>query len=159
MTDGYNRLHRHIETVRNYIGACIRELMARQEQHDQSKLEEPELSAYLSMAHIRNLPYRSAEYESELKKIDYALKHHYSKNSDHPEFHQRGFRDMTLIDLVELLADWKSATLRTPETSDILKSIEINQERYGYGEELKDVLINTAKWLNEQKVFHKADES
>ena len=40
---------RHIETVRNYLGACIRELLARQEQHDQSKLETPEVEMFEAM--------------------------------------------------------------------------------------------------------------
>lgn len=158
MSDGYNRLHRHVETVRSYLGACIRELITRQEQHDQSKFEEPELSAYLSMAHVRHLEYGSNEYWAELKKIDHALVHHYSKSRDHVEYHERGYRGMTLIDLLEMIVDWKSATLRT-ESGDIFRSIEINQQRYGYSDELKDILANTARWLNDQKVFHKANES
>lgn len=29
-----------------------------------------------------------------------------------------------------------------------MKSIEHNQERFGYGDELKEILVNTAKWLD-----------
>jgi hypothetical protein len=37
---------RHIETVRNYLNLCIRELLERAERHDQSKLESPEMEMF-----------------------------------------------------------------------------------------------------------------
>ena len=53
-----------------------------------------------------------------------------------------GIGGMTLLDLVEMLCDWKAATMRHNDGS-ILRSIEINQERFGYGDELKQILRNT----------------
>jgi hypothetical protein len=41
-----------------------------------------------------------------------------------------------------MLCDWKAATLRHDD-GDIRRSIEINQERFGYSDELKQILINT----------------
>lgn len=51
---------------------------------------------------------------------------------------------MSLLDIVEMLADWKSASMRHA-TGDIFKSIEVNQKRYGYTDELKQIFINTVK--------------
>jgi hypothetical protein len=51
---------------------------------------------------------------------------------------------MTLIDLCEMIADWKAATLRHND-GDILKSIEINQSRFGYSDEVKQILLNTVE--------------
>lgn len=51
-------------------------------------------------------------------------------------------RGMNLISLLEMLCDWKAATLRHND-GDIRKSIEINQRRFGYSDELKQILLNT----------------
>lgn len=55
-------------------------------------------------------------------------------------------RGMNLISLLEMLCDWKAATLRHND-GDILKSIEINQRRFGYSDELKQILLNTVAEL------------
>ena len=43
-----------------------------------------------------------------------------------------------------MMADWKAASLRHSD-GDIYKSIEINQKRFGYSDELKQIFINTVK--------------
>ena len=56
---------------------------------------------------------------------------------------------MNLIDMLEMICDWKAASERHAD-GDILKSIEINQKRFGYSDDLKNILINTAiflKWI------------
>ena len=65
---------------------------------------------------------------------------------------------MNLIDVLEMIVDWKSSSLRHND-GDIFKSIETNQKRFGYSDELKSILINTAKWLEASDVYHKAEES
>lgn len=159
MTQARFQTMRHIETVRNYLGACIRELLTRQEQHDQSKLEAPEVDAYDAITHqLRGLTYGSEEYRAILRAQKPAIDHHYQCNRHHPEFHPNGYRDMTLIDLLEMLCDWKAATLRHGD-GDIQKSIVINQNRFGYSEELAQFFRNTIDWLEAQPVYHKAEES
>ena len=59
----------------------------------------------------------------------------------------RGITGMSLIDVLEMLIDWKAATLRH-NNGDILKSIEINQKRFGYSDDLKKILLNTVKELD-----------
>ena len=49
-------------------------------------------------------------------------------------------------------------TLRHDD-GDILKSIELNQERFGYSDEIKHILINTAHQLDFFDLKHHADES
>ena len=56
---------------------------------------------------------------------------------------------MTIIDLIEMLADWKAATLRH-EDGDLKRSIDINADRFGYGEAIHTLLLTTARdlgWL------------
>lgn len=54
----------------------------------------------------------------------------------------KGLHGMSLLDLTEMLCDWKAATLRHND-GDIRKSIEINQKRFGYSDELKRIFLNT----------------
>lgn len=80
------------------------------------------------------------------------LEHHYVNNRHHPEYFKSdipeasGIKNMNLVDLVEMFCDWKAATLRHKD-GDIIKSIEQNQVRFGYSDDLKAIFLNTAKLL------------
>ncbi|GAB3899985.1 hypothetical protein GCM10029964_086700 [Kibdelosporangium lantanae] len=78
------------------------------------------------------------------------LRHHYAHNRHHPEHFADGVNGMTLVDLVEMLADWKAATERTFPHGDLADSLAINRERFGIAPRLMDILANTARhfgWL------------
>jgi hypothetical protein len=150
---------RHMETVRNYLGACITELLHRAAQHDQSKLESPEVEAYDAITHsLRTTTYGSEAYKANLTTYAPAIQHHYRHNRHHPEYHADGMKGMTLLDLIELLCDWKAATLRHAN-GNLRRSIALNQERFGYSDDLAAIFCQTAAWLDAQPVQHKADES
>lgn len=150
---------RHIETVRNHLNTVIKELLIRGEQHDQSKLDTPEVELFDKYTQeLRGLTYGSLEYKECMKKLRPAIEHHNAHNRHHPEHHAQGIKDMTLIDLIEMLCDWKAASMRHND-GNILKSIEINQKRFKYSKELQQILENTAKWLDSQQTFHHAEES
>lgn len=53
---------------------------------------------------------------------------------------------MDLIDLIEMICDWKASSMRH-ENGDIKKSIEINQKRFNYDDTLKQILLNTINFL------------
>ena len=55
---------------------------------------------------------------------------------------------MNLIDLCELIADWKAASERH-NNGNLIKSIEINAERFQIDDQLKQILLNTAKIFDE----------
>lgn len=150
---------RHIETVRNHLNMIIRELLNRAEQHDQSKLQQPELEGFDRLTELlRNSTYGSEEYLGFRKELDSILQHHYSKNRHHPEHFDKGIHDMNLIDIIEMLVDWRSSSMRHND-GNILKSIKINQNRFGFSDELRVILENTAKWLDTCSIYHRADES
>jgi hypothetical protein len=87
MTQARFQTMRHIETVRNYLSACIHELLRRQEQHDQSKLEPPEVEAYDAITQqLRGLTYGSEDYHAVLRAQRPAIDHHYQHNRHHPEW-------------------------------------------------------------------------
>ena len=160
MSDQRFKTMRHIETVRNLLGEVIRELLSRAELHDQSKLQSPEREMFDEWTEkLRGVTYGSDEYKAMLAEMSKtALKHHYEHNRHHPQHHPNGIKDMNLIDVVEMFFDWYAATKRHND-GDIYKSIEINQKRDGYSDELKQILKNTCDWIKSREVFHHAEES
>ena len=78
---------RHIERVRNLLNACVIDLIKRGEQHDQTKLESPEVEAFTEYTpKLATCTYGSEEYKGYLAAIKPALDHHYANNRHHPEF-------------------------------------------------------------------------
>lgn len=136
---------RHIERVRNILNLFINDLLRRAEEHDQSKLESPEVEMFTEFTpKLATSTYGSAEYEGFRKAMGPALAHHYAKNPHHPEHHKNGVDDMTLLDLLEMFADWKAAGERHND-GNILKSIEKNADRFKLSPQLVKILENTAR--------------
>jgi len=171
MSESKFKTLRHIETVRNFLNTMVREILTRAERHDQTKLGEFESKIFDEFTpKLRGCTYGSDEYKGYLKEMEPALQSHYLHNRHHPEYFQLGTEEyntmcfdsplerMNLIDLLEMVCDWKAATLRHDD-GDIFKSIEINQERFGYTDELKRILVQTAHFLNDSNTEHHAEES
>ena len=141
---------KHIEMVRKYLRIFTDALTTRGVKHDASKLEDPELAVFTEVTpQLAGLTYGTKEYEESLKDIQVALDHHYASNRHHPEHFSKGIEDMTLVDIVEMLCDWKAASLRQHD-GNLLKSIELNAQRFGYDDQLKKIFINTAKLIDEE---------
>ena len=139
---------KHIGTARMNLLKMITALQVRSWEHDHSKLEEPEASGFEKVTEdLKGLTYGSDEYKEQLKKMKPFLDHHYEDNRHHPEHFENGIGDMDLIDITEMLMDWWAATKRHAD-GDIMKSIEINQKRFGYSDELKQIFINTINNLS-----------
>ena len=138
----------HILRVSTILMTFVEKIINRSNTHDRTKLQSPEKEFYDIHTPILNqLVYNSDEYKKNLENLKEPLSHHYSKNKHHPEHYENGINDMTLIDLLELLADWIAASERH-STGDILKSIESNQQRFGIDPQLTKILINTIKELS-----------
>ena len=137
--------YKHILNVQKFIFNVIRILLNRASTHDNSKLMPPEEEYFEKYTPLlSSVTYGSEEYKKYCKEMKPAIDHHQSVNFHHPEFFKNGIKDMTLIDLTEMLCDWKAASLRH-KTGDIFRSIELNQKRFGYSDELKQIFINTIK--------------
>lgn len=164
MTDYDSRpdTYEHIGKVRAYLTDAAARLLQRANVHDASKLVPPELEAFDEYTPLlQHLTYGSDEYKASLAALGSALEHHYAENSHHPEHFADGIAGMSLLDLLEMVCDWKAASLRTrkptpaapgrPEApqydNDFERSIALNQERFGYSDELRAILTNTAREL------------
>jgi hypothetical protein len=134
----------HIATVRGYVNRAVVNLLHRGDDHDLSKLESPEREVFDEYTpKLKDSTYGSDEYKGFLVGMGEGLQHHYGVNRHHPEHHADGIQGMTLLDLVEMLCDWKAATLRHAD-GDLARSIEQNAERFGYGDEIRGLLERTA---------------
>lgn len=134
----------HKHRVQELMNAVIIELINRATTHDNSKLGEHELEQFAKLGKpLEGITYGSEEYKEQINSIlGDALKHHYENNRHHPEHHPNGIKDMDLLDILEMLVDWRAATERHKD-GDIYRSIEINQDRFRYGDELKGIFKNT----------------
>jgi len=143
--DSRPETYEHIAMVRYYLLDLAMELLARAHIHDQSKLESPEVEVFDEFTpKLKDATYGSAEYQEHLTAMGDGLRHHYACNPHHPEHHERGIHGMDLLDLIEMLCDWKAATLRHAD-GDLGKSISLNRARFEYGDEIEGLLRNTAE--------------
>jgi len=146
----------HIAEVRRQIIKITDELDFRAQDHDKSKLESPEREIFDEYTpKLRDTTYGSDEYKEYLKEMKPALDHHYANNRHHPEhftpevLHLNYVNEpfgMNLIDIIEMFCDWKAATMRHAD-GDLEKSVRINQQRFGFSDELTAILLNTIKEL------------
>jgi len=140
------RKHQH--RVTEILHRFMSKLMDRADAHDRSKTEDPEVAIFAEYTpKLKGVTYGSDEYKQYLEEMKPALDHHYAKNRHHPEHFPEGVTDMTLIDLVEMLADWKAASERHDD-GNILQSIEKNRKRFNIDAQLAAILINTVKFLS-----------
>jgi hypothetical protein len=141
---------KHSQRVGELMVQTISELAERSTKHDRSKTQDPELETFNEMTpKLKDATYGSEEYKGFLVKMKPALDHHYAENRHHPEHFENGINDMTLVDLVEMLADWKAATERHDDGS-LKNSLVIQKDRFSISPQLLKVLENTAKhfgWL------------
>lgn len=139
----------HIANVSKMIGDVKKELTCRQKDHDRTKLESPEFETFMEYtAKLKTSTYGSDEYNGFLKEMKVALDHHYAHNRHHPEHFKNGIEDMHLLDLIEMLCDWKAATMRHND-GNIFKSLTLNRDRFGIDDQLQKILSNTVEYLND----------
>ncbi len=145
--DSRNDTKLHIMRVRELMGTMIGNFLQRSFFHDASKLLSPEKEVFDEFTpKLKASTYGSEEYKGFLASMKVGLDHHYANNSHHPEHFENGIRGMTLLDVLEMFCDWKAATERHADGS-LERSIEINQARFGYSDDLKQILHNTIKEL------------
>lgn len=159
----------HIREVQRQLQHIASVLAERGIVHDASKLQLPEVDGFNPLGtNLKGVTYGSAEYRRTIDEVlGPALNHHYCSNSHHPEYYasyttddkgkrvyrKDGITKMSLLDLVEMLADWKAATMRHADGS-MFRSFQINRERFGIPKDLFLSLVNTAfelKWLDAEE--------
>lgn len=183
--DSTKDTHEHIKAVRGLLDQMIQILHFRRLHHDESKFQEPEKPLFDKYTPLlKGSTYGSSEYKKLLGEMGPALRHHYDKNSHHPEHFripesaeiwklkelirdtaERNDEDpalpwlrkylsalesqvngMSLLDVIEMLADWKAAGMRHAD-GNLFESLRINRERFGLSDQLFEIIQNTVKEL------------
>ena len=152
MSDYTKSVLEHKSKVRANLSRIEMLLVQRALEHDDSKLQEPELSGFGEASkRFKDLEFGSPEYEKTKKQFEPLLKLHYMHNRHHPEHHVGGVMSMTLIDLVEMFCDWEAASHRNKNGS-FVESLCKCCERFNVGIELQTIFLNTMKELGWNEV-------
>jgi len=140
---------KHMQRVSELLGLAASVLIQRGSNHDLSKLKQVELEPLQRMQDVIDregqVPYGTPEYKKRTDMLGEMWKHHVANNSHHPEHYVNGVNGMCLFDVMEMFFDWKAASERGEEEH---MSITKACERYKIDDQLKSILINTAKRMN-----------
>ena len=147
MTESQKDTINHIAKVQSNLSKAIYNLNDRRTVHDRSKLEEPELSGYEGLTQaLKGLTYGTPDYRAALGAHEGVIMHHYAANRHHPEHWPNGIADMSLLDIIEMLADWKAENDRNG--GDFGHSLDVSIARFHFDDDrIGEILINTAKEL------------
>lgn len=137
-------INMHIDRVNDLLRDISYELDFRGSIHDESKLQSVELYPLAEMEELiateGPAPYGTEEYKRRTELLGPMLEHHYKYNSHHPEHYTNGIAGMDVLDLVEMLCDWKAASERN---QDEMVNITYSCERYKIDGLLKAIIVNT----------------
>lgn len=133
----------HIARVRYYLDDFRIGLYNRGVFHDQSKLLPVEAGPLQEMQDLIDregpAPYGTEEYKRRTALLGPMLEHHYKVNSHHPEHYKDGMAGMDLLDLVEMVCDWKAAAERG---GDDAVNLTYSFEKYGVPPMLQSIITN-----------------
>lgn len=137
-------IYEHKAKVQKWLFLFSSELYKRALEHDNSKLEEPELSGWIAMDQEPRYKYGTKEYKNKVDRYQWLMREHWSKNRHHPEYWDihKDEKDKDLIDIIEMMVDWLSYRdhISYVEASELVKK---QTERYNFSEELSDLILNT----------------
>ena len=123
-------------------------LLQRAAIHDDSKHTPEELGPLEAMHRLIETdgpaPFGSDAYRARTDMLRPMLGFHYARNSHHPEHHPNGVEDMDLLDLVEMLLDWKAASERDGSTT---MNLSAAAERFHLEPQMRKVFETTARNL------------
>jgi hypothetical protein len=135
----------HVRNVQLFLQTFSDQLVRRGILHDNSKFYEPELTGFSdNIDNVPNLVYESDEYKKRWLEMKDVIDEHHRNNRHHPEHWPKGVDDMSLLDIIEMLVDWKASSMRYKDGS-LKKSVEINCVKYNISPQLKQILLNTIR--------------
>lgn len=126
----YGGTTKHKLWVAYYLLKFTGKLIWRAIVHDISKYTWNESQGFIKVIDkLKTSTYGSEEYRATLRSIKPSVEWHQAINRHHPEFHEECMRGMTLVDRIEMMADWLAAK-RRHNNGNIDKSFEVNRKRF-----------------------------
>ena len=130
----------HVYDFQEAINTICKALTTRAKTHDASKLKEPELTQYTEAAEkLEKFKPGSSDYLKIRDKYAIILSKHFTKNSHHPEHFKNGFNDMSILDLVDVLVDWKLDC----GDGDWNKFVDDRRDYYGMSDQVVQIFKNS----------------
>lgn len=137
----------HVNEVKAAIEVFNSELTKRGILHDSTKLQEPEFSPFcFTRERFKKVNYGTPEYQALVDEIKPSIEHHYKHNRHHTAHHANGIDDMNLIDIIEMISDWKAAERRSPDKK-LADTLDYAFEKYKIDVQLGKIITNTLKSL------------
>ena len=137
----------HISEVQENLSQMRAILEARGISHDRTKFLAIEFDAFVkARPKFKKANYGSPEYQECVDMIKPSIEHHHANNRHHTAFHKGSFSDMNLFDVLEMLADWKAASRRSPDLS-FADSLPKAFEKYSIPEDMQKHIMATLKYL------------
>lgn len=139
----------HKRKVEYWLRGFWEALKSRAKYHDDSKLNDPTEKALFDKwtPALRVQAFGTDDYKISLEGMGEGVKLHYKSNRHHPEHYENGVNDMTLIDVVEMLADWMAAAQARNTHVDLKHAAE----RFGLSDQLVQIFANQLReedhWL------------
>jgi hypothetical protein len=125
-----------------WIASCVNDVFLRAAVHDNSKFGPDEYEAYeKAFPDLQKYAYGSDEFKAALATIRPAIEHHYRVNDHHPEFFEEGINGMHVVQMIEMLCDWKAASERSK--TDFIVGLEMNRKRFNIDDQLFKIIRNT----------------
>jgi hypothetical protein len=125
-----------------WIASCVNDVFLRAAVHDNSKFGPDEYEAYeKAFPDLQKYAYGSDEFKAALATIRPAIEHHYRVNDHHPEFFEEGINGMHVVQMIEMLCDWKAASERSK--TDFVVGLEMNRKRFTIDDQLFKIIRNT----------------
>lgn len=130
----------------NWIGALI---SGRAMTHDNSKTTDEEYKYYKMVNNVNRNDFKTYEaYMDYIKPtLNKGLKHHYENNRHHPEHFDNGVDDMNIVDIIEMMVDWKASIEQNGK--NLYEEVEYNFKKYNISEQLQKIILNTYKYIDD----------
>lgn len=133
----------HQLTVNCFIWKFCIKLIWRGIWHDWSKYSGAERTGFIKYTPLlKQVNVDDPKYQEYRTALAECLKHHYSKNSHHPEHYINGVDGMNLADLVEMWCDWQAAVKRH-KNGNPKDSLKYCKTRFNISEQLNSIMENT----------------
>lgn len=144
----YKDYIQHIQWLMEGMASVQHELMRRMLTHDRTKIGEDELDAYAEIVPgFKDYEYGTPEHKAHGNRLGPAWKHHTENNRHHTEHFENGLNDMNLLDLIEMVCDWRAASMRSGNF-DYGQSLRVFKERVNPDEQVMDIIRNTCIMLS-----------
>jgi len=148
-------IKRNLLLMTGYLNFSKQSLLTIADNHDESKLKEPERTAYIWMnwafyCKSHNISFHLSDDTKTI--VEQGHLHHITTNLHHPESHQN-MNHMSHLNIVEMICDWTaiSEELSIDNGSSLLWATKEIDKKWQFSDEMKAFIFSTINELDRRK--------